>query len=106
MMARGKCRRRRDYEPIVSFRNDGKRETMNHTDSIKIIETGLARCVAEPRGSHDLESYGIGQSYRFERCEDKKGRYCRVYPDGSFPDYYEMCGDVVFAGYFEPILET
>ncbi len=30
-------------------------------------------------------------------------RYCRVYPDGSFPDYYETCGEVIFAGYFEPV---
>jgi hypothetical protein len=50
-----------------------------------------------------LEGYGLGQIYRFERCEDKKGGYCRVYPDGSFSDYYETCGEVVFAGYFESV---
>jgi hypothetical protein len=65
-----------------------------------IIESGHARCVTEPRGRHGLEGYGLGQTYRFERCEDEKGRYCRVYPSGSFPDYYETCGEVVFAGYF------
>ena len=69
-------------------------------DEIITIETGLARCVAEPRGSHGLEGYGLGQSYRFERCQDGKGRYCRVYPDEGFPDYYETYGEGVFAGYF------
>ena len=87
----------------MSFRNAVKRETMNQTNSIKIIETGLARCVAEPRGSHGLEGYGLGQPYHFERCQDGKGRYCRVYPDGSFPDYYETCVEGVFAGYIEPV---
>ena len=76
---------------------------MNQTDSIKIIETGLAGCVAEPRGSHGLEGYGLGQSYKFERCEGGKKRYCRVYPDPDFPAYYETCGEVVFAGYFEQV---
>jgi hypothetical protein len=76
---------------------------MDKTNSITIIETGLARCVAEPRGSHGLEGYGLDQSYRFERCQDAKRRYCRVYPDVSFPDYYETCGEVVFASYFEPV---
>jgi len=76
---------------------------MNRTNSINIIETGLALCVTEPCGANALEGYGIGQSYRFERCEDGKGRYCRVYPDVSFPGYYETCGEGVFAGYFEPV---
>ena len=76
---------------------------MNQTNSIMIIESGLALCVTEPRGRHGLEGYGLGQSYRFERCEDGKGRYCRVYPDGDFPSYYEICGEGVFAGYFEPV---
>jgi hypothetical protein len=26
-----------------------------------------------------------------------------MYPDRSFPDYYETCGESVFAGYFEPV---
>jgi hypothetical protein len=77
---------------------------MNQTNPITIIEAGLARRVAEPRGQHGLEGYGLGQSYRFERCQDGKGRYCRVYPDRRFPDYYETCGEVVFAGYFEPVI--
>ncbi len=76
---------------------------MSQTNSIIIIETGPTCCVAEPRGQHGLEGYGLWQSYRFERCEDGKGRYCRVYPDGSFPVYYETCGEGVFAGYFEPV---
>jgi hypothetical protein len=76
---------------------------MNQTNPTTIIEAGLARCVTEPRGANGLEGYGLGQSYRFERCQDGKGRYCRVYPDWSFPDYYETCGEGVFAGYFEPI---
>lgn len=76
---------------------------MKETNSITIIEVGLARCVTVPRGSHGLEGYVLGQSYRFERCRNEKGRYCRVYPDASFPRYYETCGEVVFAGYFEPV---
>jgi hypothetical protein len=76
---------------------------MTKTNSITIIEAGLARCVTEPRGRHGLEGYVLGQSYRFERCEERKRRYCRVYPDGSFPGYYETCGEGVFAGYFEPV---
>ena len=76
---------------------------MNRLDSITIIENGLARCVTEPRGANGLEGYDLGQSYRFERCEEEKGRYCRVYPDANCPDYYETCGEVVFAGYFEPV---
>jgi hypothetical protein len=76
---------------------------MNQTNPIMIIEAGFARCVTEPRGSHGLEGYGLGQFYRFERCEGGRGRYCRVYPDESFPGYYETCGEIVFAGYFEPV---
>jgi len=76
---------------------------MNQTNPITIIESGLDRCVTEPRGANGLEGYGLGQSYRFERCQDAKRRYCRVYPGGSFPDYYETCREVGFAGYFEPI---
>jgi hypothetical protein len=74
---------------------------MNRTNTI--IEAGVARCVAEPRGANGFEGYGLGQSYRFERCEDGEGRYCRVYPDRDLPDYYETCGEVVFAGYFESV---
>lgn len=68
-----------------------------------VIEAGLARCVTEPRGANGLEAYGLGQSYRFERCEGETRRYCRVYPDRSFPDYFETCGEGVFASYFEPV---
>src|SRR5262249_26245289 len=60
---------------------------MNQTDTITIIESGITRCVTEPRGHHGLEGYGLGQTYRFERCQDEKGRYCRVYPGGSFPGH-------------------
>ena len=58
---------------------------MSQTNSITIIETGLARCVAEPRGSHGLEGYGLGQSYRFERCQDGKGRYAGCIQMKAFP---------------------
>jgi len=73
------------------------------TTTFNIIECDFARCIAEPRGSHGLEGYGLWQSYRFERCEDSKGRYCRVYPDSGFPSYYETCAEGVFARYFEPV---
>jgi len=52
---------------------------------ITVIESGLACYRLEPRGASGLEGYSLDQVYRFERCEDGKGRYCRVYPDGSFP---------------------
>ncbi len=68
---------------------------------ITVIESGLARCRLEPRGASGLEGCSLDQVYRFERCEDGKGRYCRVYPDGSFPGYYETCGERVFAELFE-----
>jgi hypothetical protein len=76
---------------------------MKRSEAITIMESGLARCVAEPRAANGLESYGLGQSHRFERCQGATRRFCRVYPDGSFPDYYETCGEIVFASYFEPI---
>lgn len=74
---------------------------MGQANPITIIEAGLARCVTEPRGANGLEGYGLGQSYRFERRQSERRRYCRVYPDVSFPDYFETCGEGVFAGYFE-----
>lgn len=74
-----------------------------NTPALNIIETGIARCVTELRGANGLEGYSLGQSYRFERCRDAKGRYCRVYPGGSFPGYYETCSERVFADYFEPV---
>ncbi len=70
-----------------------------NTPTLNIIETGFALCVGEPRGRRGLEGAILDQSYKFERCEDARGRYCRVYPDVSFPNHYETCGDVVFAGY-------
>lgn len=57
-----------------------------------ILEPGLASCVIEQRCRHNLEGYGLSESYRFERCQDEKGRYCRVYPDRSLPGYYKTCG--------------
>jgi hypothetical protein len=68
---------------------------------ITVIESGLASCQAEPRGASGLEGYSLDHVYRFERCEDGKGRYCRVYPNECFPGYYETCGDRVFAEFFE-----
>lgn len=49
-----------------------------NTPTLNIIETGLARCVTEPRGANGMEGYSLGQSYGFERCKGKRGRYCRV----------------------------
>ncbi|HEV2664549.1 MAG TPA: hypothetical protein VG324_06545 [Blastocatellia bacterium] len=74
-----------------------------NTPTLSIIETGLVHCVTEPRWSHGLEGFDLGQSYKFEPCEDGKGRYCRVYTDRSFLNYYETCVEGVFAGYFEPV---
>jgi hypothetical protein len=50
-----------------------------NTPTINIIETGLARSVGEPRGRHGLEGDILDQSYRFERGEDGRGRYCRFF---------------------------
>ena len=71
--------------------------------TVTILESGLASCVTEPRCRHNLEGYGLSESYRFDRCQGEKGRYCRVYPDRSLPGYYETCGEGVFAGYLETI---
>ena len=79
-----------------------ERNWRNDTRS-RSSKNGLARCITEPCGSHGLVGYDLGQSHRFERCQDRYGRFCRVYPDGSLPDYYETCRKVVFAGYFEPV---
>jgi hypothetical protein len=68
---------------------------------ITLIEFGLACRRLEPLAPRGLEGYSLDQVYRFERCEDGKGRHCRVYPDGSFPGYYETCGERVFAELFE-----
>lgn len=70
---------------------------------ITVIESGLAYCRLESRGPSGLEGYSLDQVYRFERCEDGKGHHCRVYPGGSFPGYYETCGERVFAECFEPV---
>jgi hypothetical protein len=88
-----------------------------------IIESGIARRITEPRGVTAWFTawpgrftawpvYGLaglrlgrirpGQSYRFERRESEKGRYCWGHPAGNFPDYYDNYGEGVFAGYFEP----
>jgi hypothetical protein len=72
--------------------------------TLNTIESGIARCGAEPRGSHSLEGHGLEQLCKFERCEDGKRRHCRVYPGGSFPDHYETCGEGVLAGNFETVV--
>lgn len=56
--------------------------------AVTILESGLASCVTEPRCRHNLEGYGMSEPYRFERCQDEKGRYCQVFPDRSLPRYY------------------
>jgi hypothetical protein len=53
----------RDRKDRVQIRLCGL--MMIQSGSIKIIEAGLAHCVKEPWGSHGLEGYGLGQSYRF-----------------------------------------
>jgi hypothetical protein len=72
-------------------------------NQITILESGLARCVREPRGDNGLEGYVLDERYRIELCQGGKRRFYRVYPGGSFPDYYETCGERVFADYFEPV---
>ena len=50
-----------------------------YTPTLNIIETGLARSVGEPRGRRGLEGDILDQSYRFERGEDGRGRYCHFF---------------------------
>lgn len=68
----------------------------------KVVGRGLARCVAEPQGDNGLEGYNIGDTYKFEECLGKKGRYFRVYP-GGYPDYYETCGRNTFRRFFRSV---
>ena len=88
----------------VAQGEEGGKERIGEVRANTIIESGHARCVTEPSGSHGLEGFVLGQFYQFERCEDEKGRYCRVYPDRSLPGYYETGGEGVFAGCFEPVV--
>ena len=55
--------------------------------AVTILESGLASCVTEPRCRHNLEGYGLSEPYRFDRCQDEKGRYCRVYPERTHLTY-------------------
>lgn len=69
---------------------------------VKVIRTGTARCKFEPRGDNGLEGYVYNECYKFQLCEDAKGKYYRVYPVKA-DNAYETCGPIVFKQYFSVV---
>ncbi len=72
----------------------------------KILTTGTAICIKEPRGEYGLEGYNKGDTYAFEVCHpDKLGdKYVRVYHGSTEEsDYYETCGPGEFKKFFKEI---
>lgn len=77
-----------------------------HVDAT-VSQTGICRCVFQPEGRYGLEGYQLGETYRFSLMNDEKlYGYYRVYPGGSFPDYYETCSRLAFGMCFEVVEET
>lgn len=66
-----------------------------------LMATGKATCIREPRGENGLEGYSKGTEYKFERMSDSRGTYYRVYPGDGVEGYYETCGPMVFAWFFD-----
>jgi len=63
---------------------------------------GMCKCQMEPRGKDELEGYGKGKEYRYERIIEKDGGcYFWVQPDMEDSNYWEKCSEVVFNRYFE-----
>lgn len=58
--------------------------------------THKVTCIKEPRGSHGLEGYQVGEVYDASRADG----YWRVWPV-SGQSYYEVCGLMAFHKYFE-----
>ena len=56
----------------------------------RIVESGEAECICEPRGRGGLEGYQMGQKYKFLCVVDGKIKWYRVRPTES--RYYETCG--------------
>ncbi len=72
----------------------------------KILTTGTAICIKEPRGECGLEGYNKGDTYKFELCDkDKHGKkYVRVFlPNYGNGRAYETCGPGEFKKFFEEI---
>jgi hypothetical protein len=77
---------------------NGRQKTLiNKTDIL-----GKCICIYEPRGDHGLEGYQLNDTYLFQICYDKKGKYYRVFPTEE-TDYYETCGPIIFKKYFKEI---
>ena len=72
--------------------------------SITIISFGWCKCTHDPMCKGGLEGYTVGSEHTFERCEDDKGRYIRLYMDG-LPVQYDTCGPGIFKTHFEVIGE-
>lgn len=58
--------------------------------------THKVTCVYEPRGSHGLEGYQVGETYD----ASKESGYWRVWPVAGRP-YYETCGSMALNKYFK-----
>ena len=70
---------------------------------ITVLEEGTCKCIREPFGVGGLEGYLREDNYRYQLCENDKGKYYRVFPSEGYPDYYETCGKIIFGKHFEII---
>lgn len=80
----------------------------------RLLVDGRAVCIDEPRnGEHGLEGYNFESTYRYQRMQDAKGMYYRVYPGtgsdlpdwlpAACPNYYETCTPRVFHRHFKEL---
>jgi hypothetical protein len=63
---------------------------------------GKAVCTCEPRGCNGLEGYQLDNTYLYQVCFDKKGKYYRIFPTKEL-EYYETCGPMIFKKFFKEI---
>ena len=71
-----------------------------------VSQSGTCRCVFQPEGRYGLEGYQLGEVYRFSLMNSETPySYYRVYPGGSFPDYYETCSRLAFNFCFDVVEE-
>jgi hypothetical protein len=73
--------------------------------SFELIEESFCKCIFQPMGDYGLEGYQKNNTYRAQIMLNTQTRqkYVRVYPDNSFPDYYETCSTRNFKDYFAMI---
>lgn len=67
-----------------------------------LLAEGRAECLLEPRGENGLEGYVRTRTYKFQKMEDAKGIYYRMFPDPE-SDYYETCPASKFKWFFREI---